>query len=65
MGISETLKGRDYLILSINLFVESGIDLALKSAVWQLLTFTILKPLMYIIGHGNSSNISVVLFSNF
>ena len=26
----------DYLILGSNLFVESVIDLALKSAVWQL-----------------------------
>ena len=36
MDVSETLKGTDYLILGSNLFVESVIDLALKSAVWQL-----------------------------
>ena len=36
MDVSETLKGTDFLILGSNLFVESVIDLALKSAVWQL-----------------------------
>ena len=34
--VTETLKGTDDLILGSNLFVESVIDLTLKSAVWQL-----------------------------
>ena len=36
MDVSETLKGKDYLILDNNLFVESVIIFVLKSAVWQL-----------------------------